>query len=103
MHLLEEHLGGFMGALAEHCASGWGDQQHLDQVLLTALDDYGEISASRLLYIVDINGLQLSSNVFSTGKLDESRVGQDLSGRPYISSVVPSSGFFSIRCLHQSA
>jgi len=94
MHLLEEHLGGFMGALAEHCASGWGDQQHLDQVLLTALDDYGEISASRLLYIVDINGLQLSSNVFSTGKLDESRVGQDLSGRPYISSVVPSSGFF---------
>ncbi len=91
--VLEEHLGSFMGRLAERCADGWGDQERLDHLLLDALDNCDDIPACRLLYIVDINGLQLSSNVFSTGKLDSSTVGQDLSERPYIATVVPSSGF----------
>ncbi|MBT7306861.1 MAG: hypothetical protein HN842_01510 [Gammaproteobacteria bacterium] len=92
--LLEEHLGGFMGRLAEHCARGWGIRERLDQALLQSLQENDHIAASRLLYIVDINGVQLSSNIFSTGEVDESRVGQDLSARPYISTVLPSDGFF---------
>lgn len=92
--LLEEHLGDFMGRLAERCAKGWGDRRELDQVLHDAYDNCEDAPACRLLYIVDVDGVQLSSNVFADGKFDESRVGQDLSERPYISKVVPSSGFF---------
>ena len=92
--LLENHLGDFMGRLAKRCAKGWGDRRELDQVLHDAYDNCDDAPACRLLYIVDVDGVQLSSNVFADGKFDEGRVGQDLSERPYISKVVPSSGFF---------
>lgn len=100
--LLQEHLGSFMGRLAEKCAEGCEhltDQQAvadlLDSILLQELDLCDEIPACRLLYVIDVDGIQLSSNIFSEdSRTDSSRIGQDLSSRPYIAKVVPADGFF---------
>ena len=100
--LLQEHLGGFMGQLAEKCAAGCenhSDQQavadRLDKILVNERVNCGEIPACRLLYVIDVNGIQLSSNIFSEdGRVDSRRIGQDLSSRPYIAKVVPADGFF---------
>ena len=100
--LLQEHLGGFMGRLAGQCAVGCEHQtskqsvaDRLDEVLKHALSDCDELPACRLLYVIDVDGIQLSSNIFSEDlRADSSRIGQDLSGRPYISKVVPADGFF---------
>ncbi len=100
--LLQEHLGGFMGQLADNCAQGWENHndsdaltQQLDTILLQQLDSCGEITACRLLYVIDVSGVQLSSNIFSEERrVDSERIGQDLSERPYIAKVVPADGFF---------
>lgn len=100
--LLQEHLGGFMGRLAEQCAAGCQhhtDRQavadQLDGILIHEIEHCDEIPACRLLYVIDVDGIQLSSNIFSEGgRVDRDRVGQDLSGRPYIAKVVPADGFF---------
>ncbi|MBT3346998.1 MAG: hypothetical protein HOE55_07475 [Thiotrichales bacterium] len=93
-NFLEKHLVKFMGQLAERCAQGWGEREKLDAVLMYALKNCDEIPSCRLLYIVDIDGVQISSNMFPDGSIDSSSVGQNLSERPYISKVVPSDGFF---------
>ncbi len=100
--LLRDHLEGFMDRLAEECAKGWEDgvvqpqlAGRLDRVLLKSLEHCGDIPACRLMYVTDTSGMQQSSNVFSKGpEVDSKRIGQDLSKRPYVASVVPSEGFY---------
>lgn len=68
--------------LSQICSRHWQDQQGLDN----SLKEYLVTSSKhrcRLLYAIDDNGIQFSSNI-SDKYIDSSIVGQDLSGRPYL-------------------
>lgn len=68
-----------MRELAKRAVRVWFNRQRLDRVLSEA----GEMrQASDLLYAIDTNGRQLSSN-FYKDRIDFSAYGQDLSQRPY--------------------
>lgn len=74
---------------AEACAPAWDDPEALDRALMQALR---RISPCNLLYAVNTEGKQLSANV-SPGEVNTGMRGQDLAGRPYLTSVMPDSGF----------
>jgi len=68
--------------LADICADNWDDHCLIDQALQKFLQMKTD-HRCRMLYVVDLNGVQYSSNI-SDDNIDDSIVGQDLSQRPYL-------------------
>lgn len=85
---LQETLGKPMDALAEACGRVWPDPDALDQVLQSGI---GNIPRCHLLYALNTDGIQISSNV-APQATDPSKRGQDVSGRPYHSANLPYRG-----------
>jgi len=73
-----------LGEVAYLCAQYWNNRAELD----SALKDYLQHSEHRcsLLYVIDKNGLQYSSNI-SVDIVDDTIVGQNLSNRPYLETI----------------
>lgn len=87
--LLTEELEAVIKSTAMVCAIAWADQDQLDIALKAALP---HIEGCKLLYAVDCNGEQYSSNV-SAGGIDEAVRGDDLSHRPYIGAMTQDKKF----------
>lgn len=68
--------------LAEICITYWADRKLLDAKLKGYLEQHSN-HRCRLLYAIDANGFQYSSNI-SDNAIDESIVGQELANRPYL-------------------
>lgn len=74
-----------LSQLAGICAENWDDRKKLDLELKKFLQTKTE-HRCRLLYAVDQNGVQYSSNI-SDVIIDDTIIGQDLSLRPYLKSI----------------
>jgi len=75
--------------LAERCAEVWMDADALDKIFLEAHKD---IPFAHLLFALNIDGIQVSSNVEPGGEADESWRGLDQSNRPYLMKNLPYRG-----------
>lgn len=71
--------------IADICANNWHDHNSLDVQLKQYLLEH-EGHRCRKLYAIDKNGQQYSSSI-SDINFDNSIIGQDLSNRPYLSSI----------------
>lgn len=78
-----------LARLAEKCAPVWGDREKLDKVLL---DGFSGIPYCTYLYVVRIDGVQVSDNVSSEGLMPE-HFGRNRSDRPYMKESIPPWGF----------
>lgn len=85
--------------LAQHCSAYLQWPKRLDQQLVhvfsqttIAQQEYTLIGKSRLLYIVNLGGEQLSGNVSVHG-IDTSLRGQNLAHRPYMQQLRAGTGF----------
>lgn len=87
--LLGRLLTGPMEWLADKASPVWPDADALDQVLAQG---FMTLHYCHLLYALDREGRQLSSNVAPADVGREWR-GQDLSGRPYLAGSLPFRGF----------
>lgn len=74
-----------MRTLARQCAPAWGVQLHLDHALTRFLAGKPD-HRCRMLYIINKDGIQVSSNIFDEFS-DSAIVGQNLSGRPYLNMI----------------
>jgi hypothetical protein len=74
-----------LSKLADISAANWSDRNKLDQELKAYLQKKSD-HRCRLLYAIDRNGVQYSSNI-SDVMVDETIIGQDLSHRPYLKSI----------------
>jgi hypothetical protein len=74
-----------MSKLADISAANWGDRNKLDQELKAYLQKKTD-HRCRLLYAIDREGSQYSSNI-SEVMIDETIIGQELSHRPYLKSI----------------
>jgi hypothetical protein len=86
---LAELLSTPLAKLAGKCAAVWGQREALDIVLN---DHFREVPHCLFLYVLDINGIQISDNISVGGLLPE-HYGRDRSQRPYMREAVPSWGF----------
>jgi hypothetical protein len=87
--LMAARLESPMSGLVAQCATSWHDRDRLDEILRAALAD---MPVCRLIYAIDTNGSQISSNVGRHG-IDRDKYGQNLAHRPYLSSATPYKGF----------
>ncbi len=78
-----------MTGLAGQCAKSWHERDRLDEILSDAL---ARMPVCQLIYAIDTNGIQVSSNV-GRHAIDRSKYGQNLAHRPYLSSAVPYKSF----------
>jgi hypothetical protein len=67
-------------SIARRAVRVWFNRERLDRVLLEAI---GECLQCDLLYAIDTDGRQVSSNVYEHS-IDPGTYGQDLSPRPYL-------------------
>jgi len=77
--------------LATICAPAWNNRVHLDHALSSYLDNKSN-HRCRTLYTIDTDGRQTSSNI-SAHQTDDTRIGQDLSDRPYLGIASDSEDF----------
>jgi len=77
-----------LATIADRCAEVWSDPDALDQLLL---DAHNEIPYTHLLFVLNIDGIQISSNV-EKDNADLSWRGLDQSKRPYIMKNLPYRG-----------
>ena len=75
---LAELLHAPIARLAEKCAGAWGKREELDIVLT---DGFRSIPHCLFLYVMDVEGIQISDNVSASGLLPE-HYGRDRSQRP---------------------
>ncbi len=87
--ILASRLEAPMAALAVQCAKSWRARDRLDEILRAALAD---MPVCRLMYAIDTNGRQISSNV-GRDAIDRAKYGQNLAHRPYLSNAIPYKGF----------
>ncbi|MHB8535769.1 MAG: PDC sensor domain-containing protein [Sulfuricaulis sp.] len=87
--ILAARLESPMSGLAVQCAQSWRERDRLDETLRTALAD---MPVCRLLYAIDTNGRQVSSNV-GRHAIERGKYGQNLAHRPYLSNAIPYKGF----------
>lgn len=85
---LQDSLGAPMDQLAAGCVAVWPEPDALDGILQAGI---ASIPHCHLLYALNTDGIQISSNVSPIG-IDISRRGQDVSGRPYHSANLPYRG-----------
>lgn len=69
--------------IARQCVNVWSQSDQLDHCLLENLD---RLANCRMLYAINCNGTQISSNIQGNDHIDKAARGQDLSKRPYIKS-----------------
>lgn len=81
-----------MADIAKHCLPVWGKINDLNTALADNLKVCTKKEACNLLYAIDLSGAQISHNHFAGGS-DDSFVGQDLSGRPYLNMGIPTDDF----------
>lgn len=74
---------------SEHCAPVWGTRQQMNEVLLK---HFSGIPYCTYLYVVGLDGVQISDNIGRAGCVVE-HYGRDRSHRPYMKEPVPSWGF----------
>jgi hypothetical protein len=86
---LAEILSTPLAQLAARCTEVWGHREAIDSVLSS---HFADIPHRLFLYVVDTNGIQVSSNISATGTMPE-HFGRDRSQRPYMKEVVPAWGF----------
>jgi len=77
-----------MADFADRCADVWQDADALDAILLEA---HKEIPYCHLLFVLNIDGIQISSNV-EANNTDTSWRGLDQSKRPYLMKNLPYRG-----------
>jgi hypothetical protein len=80
---LSKRLEGRLRVIAKQSVTVWFNRDRLDRLLaeyVSSLED------CELLYAIDENGRQVSSNVYAD-KIDADAYGQDLSQRPYAISL----------------
>ena len=87
---LRGHLEAPMRDLATQLAPLWGDLDAIDTELNRAMSTCDELPCN-LVYVVSPDGQQVSSNV-TPEQTDLTARGQDLSTRPYFSSMAPING-----------
>ena len=87
--MLDRYLRSAMENLSAECASKWHEQAALDKALNDAL---AGMPLCGLLYAVDTEGIQVSSNVMPN-LTDRAKFGQNLAARPFLSNAVPYMGF----------
>ncbi|HHJ15174.1 MAG TPA: hypothetical protein ENJ80_00585 [Gammaproteobacteria bacterium] len=75
--------------LARACQKAWPEREALTEVLLAGFD---AIPYCTYLYVVDLNGFQLSDNVGRNGRIPE-HFGRDRSARPYMKEARPDRDF----------
>ncbi len=85
---LTERVEAPMAALAESCAQVWDDSDPLDARLKAG---FNQIPHCHLLYALNTEGIQVSSNVSAEGVEPECR-GQPLSERPFHTGSLPFRG-----------
>lgn len=85
---LAEAVNAPLADLAKACAAVWPDADRLDRTLHAAI---GTIPHCHLLYVWDVNGIEISSMVQPSGP-DPSWRGRDLSTRPYLKNHLPFKG-----------
>ena len=85
---IKAELDPWLGAIAEAVRGVWPDPDGIDRVLAEALPGQPKC---RLLYLIDPEGRQISSNVSPEG-IDPSFRGQTLADRPYFRATLPYRG-----------
>lgn len=75
--------------LAVECEKVWPDRERLTEVLLEGFDS---IPYCTYLYVVDLDGRQISDNVGASGRMPE-HYGRDRSARPYMKEASPERDF----------
>jgi hypothetical protein len=85
---IEDFLRQPLSQLAGLCAEHWFDRVQLDQALKNFLQQKTD-HRCRLLYAINMDGLQYSSNI-SDERIDDTVIGWDLSNRPYLIGADPS-------------
>jgi len=78
-----------LAQLAERCAEAWGQRDFMDSILN---EGFATIPHCVFSYAVNINGIQVTSNISATGLMPE-HYGRDRSQRPYMKEAVPEWGF----------
>lgn len=73
------HYDGQLRVIARQSVTVWFNRDRLDRLLASYV---GVLDSCELLYAVDSEGRQVSSNI-GTDSIDVSAYGQDLSARPY--------------------
>jgi hypothetical protein len=76
---LSKRLEGRLRVIAKQSITVWFNRDRLDRLLAQYV---GLLEDCELLYAIDDNGRQVSSNIHAS-TIDISAYGQDLSGRPY--------------------
>ncbi len=76
---LRETFNGRLSVLARQAVAVWSDREKLDSLLAGYV---GVLKDCELLYAIDANGRQVSSNVH-IDSIDSGAFGQDLSHRPF--------------------
>lgn len=87
--VLSGQLQAVIESTATVCAIAWSDPDQLDRALQAA---FPHIDGCKLLYAVDCDGRQYSSNISASG-IDATVRGDNLSHRPYIAAMRPASSF----------
>lgn len=80
---LSRRFDGQLRVIARQSVTVWFNRDRLDQLLAEYV---GVLENCELLYAIDANGTQVSSNIH-TDIIDVSAYGQDLSRRPYVVSL----------------
>ncbi len=88
--ILSSYLHKVLAPIAHICSSSWDQPDELDRLLKASLKHSGQ---SKLLYGVNCNGKQHSSNI-GIKDVDSSKRGQDLSVRPYMQNINTENNFF---------
>lgn len=80
---LSQRFEGQLRVIARQSVTVWFNRDRLDRLLAEYV---GVLEDCELLYAIDANGTQVSSNIH-TDVVDVSAYGQDLSRRPYVVSL----------------
>lgn len=86
---IEQQLESSFSAVAYLCAVSWNKPLTLDKLLFS---QQCKIPNCKMLYVIDINGIQISANVFPK-KINTDKRGQNLRDRPYIQEMDSSRPF----------
>jgi len=86
---LAELVSAPLADVALQCTEVWNQREALDSILNKA---YDKVPYCLYLYVVNTDGIQISSNVGTDGLMPE-HFGRDRSQRPYMNEVVPAWGF----------
>lgn len=78
-----------LAQLARQCIPAWGDRDRLNTILL---EGFSGIPYCTYLYVVGIDGIQISDNVSNTGLMPE-YYQRNRADRPYMKEAMPAWGF----------